>query len=208
MANLQKNRDKHGSYTTSVNNVPNQIALLGTSADPPTFGHAALLEGLCKLFPKVITWASNNPFKSHSSSLYQRYELLSMLVNDLSIPNLEINQSLSSRWTITTLIQAEKLWPESKLIFIIGSDLITQVSTWNQISQVLQKAHLGIAPRNGWPINKIDLQKLKELGGKIDILPLEIPTTSSSSIRSMARKSDIPQAILPTLIQKNLYGMK
>ncbi len=37
------------------------IALFGTSADPPTCGHQALLEGLVAMFPKVATWASDNP---------------------------------------------------------------------------------------------------------------------------------------------------
>ena len=69
------------------------IALLGTSADPPTNGHQALLIGLCKLFPKVLTWASNNPGKKHEHSLNQRIELLNALVEKLSLPNLELKQS-------------------------------------------------------------------------------------------------------------------
>ena len=53
------------------------IALLGTSADPPTLGHQALLIGLLSLFPQVITWASNNPVKIHSASLEERHQLSS-----------------------------------------------------------------------------------------------------------------------------------
>ncbi len=185
----------------------NQIALLGTSADPPTYGHQALLKGLCELFPKVVTWASDNPLKAHSSSLSQRYELLSILVNDLAIKNLEINQSLSHKWTIRTLEQAEMLWPQSELIFIIGSDLTSQILTWSQSQKILQKARLGIAPRAGWPINERNLNQLKTLGGKIDVLPLKIPDTSSSTIRNMPEISNIPKAILPILIKRNLYGL-
>ena len=42
----------------------NSIALFGTSADPPTLGHEALLSELTKIFPKVITWASDTLIKS------------------------------------------------------------------------------------------------------------------------------------------------
>ena len=47
----------------------NSIALFGTSADPPTLGHEALLSELTKIFPKVITWASDNPEKKHQIPL-------------------------------------------------------------------------------------------------------------------------------------------
>ena len=49
-----------------------QIALLGTSADPPTRGHQALLEELLQLYPEVATWASDNPKKQHGAPLHLR----------------------------------------------------------------------------------------------------------------------------------------
>ena len=74
------------------------IALLGTSADPPTTGHKAILIGLSKLFPTVATWASNNPGKKHRTSLDQRHELLSTLVETIDLPNLQLRQELSNQW--------------------------------------------------------------------------------------------------------------
>lgn len=43
------------------------IALLGTSADPPTRGHQVLLEGLLNRYDHVATWASDNPLKQHDA---------------------------------------------------------------------------------------------------------------------------------------------
>ena len=48
------------------------VALFGTSADPPTRGHQALLEGLLQLYPTVATGASDNPLKQHGAPLEQR----------------------------------------------------------------------------------------------------------------------------------------
>ena len=89
------------------------IALLGTSADPPTHGHQALLKGLTKLFPKVITWASNNPAKQHGIPLHKRSHLLKILVEKIEDPKIEIIQKLSRPSTIKTLTIANKLWPNS-----------------------------------------------------------------------------------------------
>ena len=74
----------------------NSIALFGTSADPPTLGHESLLGELIKIFPKVITWASDNPDKKHQIPLLKRSELLRILVKKISNPKLEIVQELSS----------------------------------------------------------------------------------------------------------------
>ena len=55
------------------------IALLGTSADPPTRGHQVLLEGLLNRYGQVATWASDNPLKQHDAPL----ELRAMLLGEL-----------------------------------------------------------------------------------------------------------------------------
>ncbi len=79
------------------------IALLGTSADPPTLGHQALLEGLLDHFQRVATWASDNPLKRHDASLDLRSELLQALVMAIDNPRISIDQTLSSPYTFTTL---------------------------------------------------------------------------------------------------------
>ncbi len=183
------------------------IALLGTSADPPTYGHQALLQGLCALFPKVITWASDNPMKTHYASLSQRYRLLNELVKNLSITNLELKQDLSSPKTINTINMAMEIWPGADLIFVIGSDLTGQIPSWSQSKDLLKKARIGIAPREGWPLHKNDLRKLKEMGANIDLLPLKVPETASSQIRSRPKTSQIPSAILPLVQKEKLYGL-
>ena len=190
-----------------MNNKNTCIALLGTSADPPTNGHQELLKGLLNLFPKVITWASDNPLKRHSLSLDKRYQLLKALVKEINDPNLELTQGLSYPRTITTLNKAIKKWPKSKLVFIIGSDLIEQIPTWQNVKEILKKTRIGIAPRTGWPINKNQIKELERLGGKIEILPLNLPEISSSYFREEIIHSHIPDSILPILIKQNLYGV-
>ena len=95
------------------------IALLGTSADPPTIGHQALLEGLLREFPRVVTWASDNPSKRHGAELKQRSDLLNRVVQTIGDPRLELGQDLSSPYAITTLERARQRWPQSPLCFVV-----------------------------------------------------------------------------------------
>jgi len=182
-------------------------ALLGTSADPPTNGHQVLLRGLATLFPKVITWASDNPMKKHGLPLKERHHLLKVVVNEINDPRLEVIQELSSPWTIKTLDIARKLWPKDELIFVIGSDLIKDIPHWLEAKDLLKRTRLAIAIREGWPLVNNQLNSIKNLGGQIQLLPLKIPKTSSSTLRKKQEISQIPKSILPLLIQKNFYGL-
>ena len=190
-----------------MKNINNSIALFGTSADPPTNGHQKLLLELAKIFPKVITWASNNPLKTHGTNLENRHKLLKKLVFDLKTEKIQIFQDLSSPLAVNTLKKANNLWPQSNFIFIIGSDLIEQIYSWVNINEVLKLAEIGIAPRKGWPLKTVQLEKIQKIGGRIKVLPLEIPETSSSSVRAKLSKSQIPSNILELLLEQNLYGM-
>ena len=185
----------------------NSIALFGTSADPPTLGHEALLSELTKIFPKVITWASDNPDKKHQIPLLKRTQLLRILVKKISHPKLELVQELSSPRTIHTLKKALQLWPEASLSFVIGSDLAVQIPKWLNAKSILNKATIAIAMRDGWPISNQQLEEIKKLGGAIDLLPFHIPESSSSKFRERPQASLVPQELVPFLLEENLYGL-
>ena len=185
----------------------NSIALFGTSADPPTLGHEALLSELTKIFPKVITWASDNPDKKHQIPLLKRTQLLRILVKKISHPKLELVQELSSPRTIHTLKKAFQLWPEASFSFVIGSDLAIQVPKWLNAKSILKKATIAIAMRDGWPISDNQLEEIKNLGGEIELLPFNIPESSSSKFRERPQEVLVPQELLPLLLEENLYGL-
>ena len=185
----------------------NSIALFGTSADPPTLGHEALLSELTKIFPKVITWASDNPDKKHQIPLLKRTQLLRILVKKISHPKLELVQELSSPRTIHTLKKAFEIWPEANFSFVIGSDLAVQVPKWLNARSILDKAKIAIAIRDGWPIRETQLEEIKKLGGKIELLPFNIPESSSSKFREKPQEGLVPSELIPTLLEENLYGL-
>lgn len=183
------------------------VALFGTSADPPTRGHQALLEGLVQLYPQVATWASDNPQKQHGAPLEQRASLLNQLVAAIGDPKLSHLQQLSSPWAITTLERAAARWPGSELVFVVGSDLAAQIPNWKQAEAVLRACVLAIAPRAGWPLQPKQLEPLTELGGRVVILPLQVPATASSAVRQTPDPAQLPAALLPLLLEHNLYGL-
>ena len=184
-----------------------QIALLGTSADPPTCGHQALLEGLLGLYPQVATWASDNPQKQHGAPLALRAQLLQALVKEINDPRLQQDQTLSHPFTIRTIEQASNRWPEAELVYVVGSDLAALIPTWKSSAQWLGRCRLAIAPRQGWPLSDQALDDLKQLGACIDLLELQVPASASSALRRSPQQHQVPAPVWTLLLLHNLYGL-
>ena len=184
------------------------IALLGTSADPPTCGHQILLEQLLLHYDQVVTWASDNPSKQHGLRLHQRCDLLQALVDSIHDSRLELVQTLSSPWAIRTLELAEARWPNQRLHFVVGSDLVDQILRWKDSDALLQRCRLVVVPRQGWPLHPEALKPLQAQGARIDVLPLPVPGTASSSARRDHDSTQVPAALRPLLQQHGFYGFK
>ncbi|MFN9545700.1 MAG: nicotinate-nucleotide adenylyltransferase [Cyanobacteriota bacterium] len=187
------------------------VALFGTSADPPTIGHKALLRGLLELFPRVVTWASDNPLKPRQTPLEVRIALLAALVDAIGDPRLTLVQELSSPWAIETLERARHRWPEQTPVFVVGSDLPAQMPRWRQAARLLKDLELAVAPRQGWPVREADLEALREMGAQVCVLPLSPTAAASSQSRELAWRSLdsslVPEELWPLLRRHGLYGL-
>lgn len=191
---------------SNANGQGKELALFGTSADPPTRGHRAFLQGLSERYPRVITWASDNPLKRHEAPLAIRTALLQAVVDDLDHPGLGLDQRLSHRHALTTLDRAAELHPRYRLVFVVGSDLLPQIPRWYEAEKVLQRCRLGVVPRAGWRFTENDLMRIASLGGSMERLDLRIPATASSSVRAHPDSAMVPRELWGTLREQDLYG--
>ena len=186
------------------------MALFGTSADPPTVGHQAVLAGLLQLYPRVCTWASDNPFKEHGAPLEVRAALLGAVVESLAAHQephrLQLRQDLSSRRAIDSISAAQRLFPQEEPVFVVGTDLVEQIPRWYAVGEWLGQCRLAVVPRQGWPLAADALDRLRTLGASIEELPLEIPASASSIIRRHPNPELVPATLLPELVAQNLYG--
>ena len=183
------------------------LALFGTSADPPTLGHRALLEGLADHYGEVATWASDNPLKQHGAPLELRAQMLNTLICSLNNPQIHLEQELSHRWAIETMQRAAERWPERSLVFVVGGDLAGQIPQWHRAQELLQSFRLAVVPRRGYPLDPQALETLRQLGAELEVLELSIPASASSEVRQQPQRDTIPEVIWRELLKHNLYGL-
>ncbi|NWF62264.1 MAG: nicotinate-nucleotide adenylyltransferase [Fischerella sp.] len=185
-----------------------RIALFGTSADPPTAGHQAIIKWLSQRYDRVVVWAADNPFKSHQTPLEHRVAMLRLLIADIDSPshNISLEQELSSLRTLETLDKAKQRWgEETEFTLVVGSDLLTQLSRWYRVEDLLQQVQLLVVPRPGYVIDQSSLQAAENLGAKIAIAQLNAPDVSSTAYREHGDAETLTPPVIDYIHQQHLY---
>jgi nicotinate-nucleotide adenylyltransferase len=184
-----------------------RIALFGTSADPPTTGHLAVMRWLTEQFDQVAVWASDNPFKAHPASLAHRTAMLRLLISELQLPDkIQVYPDLSYPRTIITVEQAQKRWVGAEFTLVVGADLARQLPRWWRITELLQQVKLLVIPRSGYTVAAEDLTRLQDLGAMVTIADLTPPAVSSTQYREQGSTDSITPLVQAYIDREQLYG--
>jgi nicotinate-nucleotide adenylyltransferase len=187
-----------------------QVALFGTSADPPTIAHQEIISWLAAEFVgadsppqnRVAIWAADNPFKTHGASLAQRSQMLELLISEIK-PSIseyaQVYPNLSSQRTIDSLITAQEIWKDADFVLVVGADLLDQLPKWYRVKELLAQVKLLIVPRTGNEIAQNSLKILTDLGAQISIAPLSTPAISSTIVRSNHSTGASIQGLTPAV---------
>ena len=182
------------------------IALFGTSADPPTAGHQAILHWLSGRFDQVATWVSDNPFKSHQASIEQRCCMLRVLIAEMGKENVSLAQELSSPRTLIAVQRARQRWgTEADLTLTIGADLVPQLPKWYRVQELLQQVNLIVMPRPDCPLLETDLNVLRQMGTQVAIANIASPPVSSTAYREKGNREVLTPQIREYIHQEQLY---
>jgi nicotinate-nucleotide adenylyltransferase len=183
------------------------IALFGTSADPPTLGHQTILEWLSAHFDLCVVWVSNNPFKSHQADLEQRLHMMQVAIAAMQSKyhNLEFHPEISNPRTLITLEQAKAIWPNAKFTLVVGVDLIAQLPSWYRADELLAQISILVVPRAGYAIPAQEIDRLRERGVEIAIAELSVPMVSSSAYRNNGDRTGIIPSVAEYIDREHLY---
>lgn len=183
------------------------IALFGTSGDPPTTGHQQILEWLSDRYDLCAVWVSNNPFKSDQTDLGHRVEMMQLLITELNLTcaNIQLHPEISSPRSLITVNLAKQIWQNADFTLVVGADLIPQLPTWYRAQELFQQVKILVAARVGYKISEQNLEGLYAIGAKVAIADVVIPEISSSNYRKNGDLSGIIPSIQAYIHTNNLY---
>ncbi len=174
-----------------------KTGLFGGSFDPVHLGHKRLADfavealGLDKM---LIIPAALSPFKESSGA--DESDRLAMCKAAFPEAHFEVSDIEMRRggksYTVDTVSEVKRLYPDSSLYLIIGSDQVLSFNRWYRYKDILGMVTLaGVSREGGIPRDELERFAEKELRpyGRCEILdfsPLEI---SSTCLREMLLQS-------------------
>ena len=166
-----------------------QVAILGGSFDPPTIAHIQIacevynnIEEISEVF--IIPCGDGRSDKSLRTPSSHRLKMLKFILEDLLTEQIPIKidtTEIDKGEYIPTyflLKDLEKKYPDKEFVFIIGSDLIEGLYSWDESEKLVNEFKFIIIKRDNYPLN----QNVKLLPKNYQVLE-SINTGSSTDIR-------------------------
>jgi nicotinate-nucleotide adenylyltransferase len=184
-----------------------KTGILGGTFNPPHIGHIVLAEEVLeKLSLDRIFFVPTNlpPHKNGTFIIPEhRIKMLSLAVADnekFEVIDYEIDRGGVS-YTIDTISDLKKTYPDEEFFLIIGSDLARDFSSWHQYEKILSSVKVVVAGRDNYPFDQ-DYGFLRAQISQIDI--------SSSQIRQLIKQGQpvkhlVNPVVLRYLDENKLY---
>jgi nicotinate-nucleotide adenylyltransferase len=102
-----------------------------------------------------------------------------------SVSDLELKREGRS-YTVITIQELKKLYPDSELYLLGGSDILDEINTWRELEKIFELIKVVIGIRPGF--NKIN--KENEFLKKSIVYPINALEISSSQIREKVKKNE------------------
>jgi len=140
--------------------MPQRLAILGGTFDPPHFGHLALAEDVrfeLGAERALLIPAAQQPFKrrEESAPAADRLAMTRLSVADapgFDVSDVEIRRGGVS-YTVDTLEQLQAQHPDSELFFAVGADAALELKHWRRPERIFQLATVVVVGRPGYVVD-------------------------------------------------------
>lgn len=199
------------------------IAIYGGSFNPPHSGHVrAALAAMEQLRPERFFLVPDYepPHKlleQGSPDPDERLELTRLAarsVPDAETLDIEIRRAGKS-YTADTLRQLHEQYPDSRLCFLMGTDMLLTFDEWHEPETIAALAQIGVFARSEGEREAIERKKAQleaRYGASIVVIESDPLDISSSALRALLpqRKGRqyLPEAVYAEIIRARLYGAK
>ena len=194
-----------------------KTAIFGGSFNPVHNGHLKLLENAQRefSFDRIIIIPTNIPPHKTDAEFVSDYDRLAMCSYAFDeferavVSDYEIRKGGVS-YSYDTISYLKGKYPDDKLYFIMGSDMLLTFDKWYRYEDILPMTAIVCEAREDGKYELLirKAEKLNSLGGEVYIMKNEPFVVSSSEIREKIRKGEEYSCYLPEGVVEYINGKK
>lgn len=186
-----------------------KIGILGGTFNPIHLGHLILAEEVrekLSLGRIIFVPAYLPPHKDNSdiAPAKDRFSMVTLAIKEnkfFCVSDIEIKRDGRS-YTIDTLSEFKRRYPQDEVYFIIGSDLLKYLDEWKDLSEIIKMVKFVVATRPGYPLEKIPAY--------ISTIPIRAVDISAFEIRQAIKEKRsfrylVADAVYKYIIRRGLY---
>ena len=188
-----------------------RIGVMGGTFDPIHNGHLVAASEVASAFDldEVIFVPTGSPYlKDNVTPAEHRY--LMTVIATASNPRFKVSRIDIDRegptYTVDTLADMQKLYPDADLVFISGADAIAQISAWKNADHLWDLAKFVAVSRPGHPLTIPEAPE-----GVISKLEIPALAISSTDIRARVKSGKpvwylVSDGVVQYIAKNKLYG--
>lgn len=200
-------------------NKKDTVVVFGGSFNPPIYSHFWVAQQVLNEYEqveKIIFIPVNKKYeKDGLLENVHRYNMLKLVTDknkNFIVSNIDMNQN-RSLYTIETLEETQRQYKDKNVWFLIGSDNLKELHTWQRAEELVSKYKILVMERNEDKIEEI-IEKNELLNcykENIEVLSQDIRSNFSSTyVRSQIKKQKnvrylMPDEIYEYIKKNNLY---
>jgi nicotinate-nucleotide adenylyltransferase len=174
------------------------IGIFGGTFNPVHKGHVTALEKILQAvsLDRVLVMPDRLPPHKSAENLISGEDRLNMCrlafghIDKAEVCDYELSKQGKS-YSVLTLRHFHSLYPDDRLYFIMGSDMLLSFDKWYRYEEILSISGLICMSRSAEDTARLEpkAEKLREKGGEIKVVSAEPFEVSSSQIREMLKKN-------------------
>lgn len=186
-----------------------KIGILGGTFNPIHIGHLILAEEVREKLSLeriifVPTYLPPHKDNSDIAKAQDRYQMIKLAIKNnryFLLSDIEIRRDGRS-YTIDTVKEFKKIYPNDELYFITGSDLLKYLDEWKDLKEIINLVEFIVATRPGYP-----LEQMPPYIKTVAIRPVDV---SAFEIRKRIKENKsfrylVPEAVFKYINKKGLY---
>ncbi|MEV6286462.1 nicotinate-nucleotide adenylyltransferase [Kribbella sp. NPDC051770] len=192
-----------------------RLGVMGGTFDPIHHGHLVAASEVQAYFDldEVIFVPTGQPWQKTDREVSppeDRY--LMTVIATASNPRFSVSRVDIDRpgptYTIDTLRDLSRLYPDAELFFITGADALAQILTWRDVDEMFKLAQFVGCTRPGTEATELPLDRLPM--DRITLLEVPALAISSTECRARVAKGNptwylVPDGIVQYIAKRDLY---
>jgi nicotinate-nucleotide adenylyltransferase len=189
-----------------------RIGIMGGTFDPVHNGHLVAASEVQSRFDldEVVFVPTGNPYQKSGrgvSPAEDRY--LMTVIATASNPRFSVSRVDIDRtgptYTVDTLSDVHRAYPDSQLFFITGADALEQILSWHKVEEMFEYAHFVGVTRPGFQLAATHLPD-----GAVSLVDVPAMAISSTACRDRVANGEpvwylVPDGVVQYISKTGLY---